>query len=507
MTKASSSINTLLVDASGAAGPKTSMLKFAQLLRLSQEPNNHVQTNEHYDDGRESLSSPLSSNPPVVTSPPYSSEVRPGNGTTTTTDHTCSGGGSGGEGPPSPTTPATSPNIHHGLICSSSSPYVKSPWIKISPPQLRPHDLTQQNNVQLLETLLREDGHVYSLAASGDMLFTGSDARNIRVWKNFDDFGGFKSNSGFVKAIVVAASGKIVFTGHQDGKIRVWKVSDNDNPDGHKRIGTLPTLKDYVKSSILNPKSYYLRVRRRRKRVVPRVKHLDAVSCLNVNNEAGLLYSGSWDKTIKVWRISDSKCLETIEAAHEDAINSIVVGFGGLVFSGSADGTVKVWKRDGTGRHVKVRTLLSQENAVNALAVNTESEVLYSGTSDGLVNFWEGKKKVLSYGGVVRGHKVAVLCLATAGNGLLFSGSADNTVCVWKRQRHSIGGNGIHVCLAVLTGHAGPVKCLAVNVHRTGQVEGGDGEGVSWILYSGSLDKSIRVWRVSIQDQQPNRYE
>ena len=34
----------------------------------------------------------------------------------------------------------------------------------------------------------------------------------------------------------------------------------------------------------------------------------------------------SWDKTMKVSRISDSKCLESV-SAHDDAVNSVVIGF------------------------------------------------------------------------------------------------------------------------------------------------------------------------------------
>lgn len=355
-----------------------------------------------------------------------------------------------------------------------SSPFAKSPWTKSSSPMGLP-----QNG--LIGSMVREEGHVYSLAATGNLLYTGSDSKNIRVWKNLKAYSGFKSNSGLVKAIVI--SGEKIFTGHQDGKIRVWRVSPK-NPKLHKRIGSLPTFKDFLKSSI-NPKNY---VKVRRKRSVLRIKHFDAVSCLSLDQDQGLLYSGSWDKTLKVWRISDSKCLESIRA-HDDAINAVVAGFAGLVFTGSADGTVKVWHRQLHGKgtkHLFLQTLLNQETAITSLAVNTEGAIIYCGSSDGLVNFWE-REKHLKHGGVLRGHKHAVLCLATAGN-LVFSGSADKSICLWRRE------GGIHTCLSVLTGHTGPVKCLAVEEDQ--ESTKGDQR---WIVYSGSLDKSVKIWRVSEQ--------
>ncbi|RVX12064.1 Protein JINGUBANG [Vitis vinifera] len=277
-----------------------------------------------------------------------------------------------------------------------SSPFAKSPWTKSSSPMGLP-----QNG--LIGSMVREE------------------------------------------AIVI--SGEKIFTGHQDGKIRVWRVSPK-NPKLHKRIGSLPTFKDFLKSSI-NPKNY---VKVRRKRSVLRIKHFDAVSCLSLDQDQGLLYSGSWDKTLKVWRISDSKCLESIRA-HDDAINAVVAGFAGLVFTGSADGTVKVWHRQLHGKgtkHLFLQTLLNQETAITSLAVNTEGAIIY------------------------------FLCLATAGN-LVFSGSADKSICVWRRE------GGIHTCLSVLTGHTGPVKCLAVEEDQ--ESTKGDQR---WIVYSGSLDKSVK---------------
>lgn len=382
--------------------------------------------------------------------------------------------------------PASPAFYDHSRMSGEGSPMMMSPWNQSSPFNKSPWSTASTNyeeNVPqncLIGSLVREEGHIYSLAASGELLYTGSDSKNIRVWKNLKEFSAFKSSSGLVKAIIVA-NGKI-FTGHQDGKIRVWKISPR-NPSLHKRAGTLPTLKDIFKSSI-NPSNY---IEGRRRRSALWIKHSDAVSCLSLNEEQGLLYSASWDRTIKVWRISDSKCLESI-SAHDDAVNAVVASVDDLVFSGSADGTVRVWKREMLGKttkHTLAESLLKQECAVTALAMNRACSVVYGGSSDGLVNSWERGKK-FTHGGVLKGHKLAILCLASAGN-LLFSGSADKTICVWRRD------GTIHTCLSVLTGHTGPVKCLATEEDADSARKGEQ----RWIVYSGSLDKSVKVWSVS----------
>lgn len=370
-------------------------------------------------------------------------------------------------------------------MSTEMSPMMMSPWNQVSPFKPSWSQQSQQSRDSgqinaLVGSLVREEGHIYSLATKGDLLYTGSDSKNIRVWKNLKEYSGFKSASGLVKAIVIV-NGKI-FTGHQDGKIRVWKVSPK-NPSIHKRSGSLPTLKDLFKASI--KPSNCVEVKKHRSSLW--IKHSDAISSLCMYKEQGILYSSSWDHTFKVWRVTDSKCLESV-IAHEDAVNSVVSSNEGMVFTGSADGTVKVWRREMQGKgtkHFFVQTLLNQECAVTALAVDPTGSIVYCGSSDGMVSFWETEKN-LAYGGVLKGHKLAVLCL-TARARLVFSGSADKTICVWRRE------GTIHTCLSVLTGHNGPVKCLAVEDDK-------DAKGLKFVVYSGSLDKSVKVWNVVDQE-------
>lgn len=173
----------------------------------------------------------------------------------------------------------------------------------------------QQQPYRCLAVLPGHEGHVYSLALASDQLvYSGSDCGELRASRWTDAPGSvgtqFGSASGSVKAMVVV--GSKVFTAHQDQKIRVWKRST------HKLVATLPTVKDYVMTYI-TPKSS-VRVRRHKKALW--IDHHDSISVLAVGK--GVLYSGSWDKTIKVWRLSDLKCIESL-SAHIDAVNALAV--------------------------------------------------------------------------------------------------------------------------------------------------------------------------------------
>uniref|UniRef100_K3XFN2 Uncharacterized protein n=1 Tax=Setaria italica TaxID=4555 RepID=K3XFN2_SETIT len=114
-------------------------------------------------------------------------------------------------------------------------------------------------------SLVKADGHVYSMAAAGDFLYTGTDSRNIRVWRDRPELGGFRSSSGLGKAINVAADGRI-YTGHQDAKVRVWRRASSPPEDpaaaAHRRVGSLPRLRDVLKSSLL-PSQYVETLRHR----------------------------------------------------------------------------------------------------------------------------------------------------------------------------------------------------------------------------------------------------
>jgi WD40 repeat protein len=227
------------------------------------------------------------------------------------------------------------------------------------------------------------------------------------------------------------------------------------------------------------------------------IDHHDTISVLAVGK--GVLYSGSWDKTIKVWRVSDLKCVESI-AAHIDAVNALAVDLSrGFLYSGSADGTVKVWERSRTAgvrrtvRHSAVATLaLTKNQSVNALALSGDGAVCYAGSSDKCIAVWEthdeGTGKHMRNSGALRGHRLAVLCLASVSN-VLVSGSADKTIRVWRR---SPGAEELaHQCLAVLRGHSRPVKCLAARMEPRGE---------AMMVCSGSMDRSVRVWWLSLAD-------
>lgn len=350
------------------------------------------------------------------------------------------------------------------------------------------------SNFHSYKSLVVLSGHIGSvscLSLCGEFILSASQGKDIIVWQQPDlrQFTKFGSGEGSVKALVTV--GSKVFTAHQDSRIRVWKVSSSNSENVFRLCNSLPTAKDYM-GNFMKQSNYVQKTRRHDKKRLW-IEHADSISCLTVCN--GLIYSGSWDKTLKVWRISDFKCLESIKA-HDDAINGLVSNSNrGIVYSASADGKIKAWGKTTTTPMEKGKLLHCQKGimeghkdvSLNSVVVSEDGNIVYGGGSDGYIMGWSNSNtnsccwnwKVICE---VKAHKMAILCICFIGDEILCSGSADRSIGIWKKEM-----NGGIFRIGMIKGHEGPVKCLQASPRFVG---GG------FMLYSGSLDKTIRVWWV-----------
>ncbi|XP_010477737.1 PREDICTED: uncharacterized protein LOC104756786 [Camelina sativa] len=393
---------------------------------------------------------------------------------------------------------------HQSESSTSSSSLLSQPSLPLVPSlSFQPQSSSVYH--QCLATLKGHSSYVSSLAVSDKLLYTGSSNSEIRVWprkppfspenSTGDDRNIVSTGNGGVKSLVIL--GDKLISAHQDHKIRVWRIiheSSTRRDQRYKCVATLPTMNDRFKN-LFSSKSY---VEVRRHKRCTWVHHVDAVSSLALSQDGTMLYSASWDRSFKIWRTSDFKCLESIDKAHDDAINSIVVSPDGFVYTGSADKKIKVWNKKDK-KHYLVATLTKHLSAVNALAVSEDGKVLYSGACDRSILVWErlskeddgvdGELLHMSVVGALRGHTKAIMCLAVASD-LVLSGSADKSLRVWKRGLMEKEG---YSCLAVLEGHTKPVKCLAVSVS-----DSDSNSDYTCMVYSGSLDLSVKVWNLRV---------
>ncbi|KAH9513127.1 E3 ubiquitin-protein ligase traf7 [Bulinus truncatus] len=230
------------------------------------------------------------------------------------------------------------------------------------------------------------------------------------------------------------------------------------------------------------------------------VGHLGPVWCLSAMGD--YLFSGSTDKTIKVWDTSSSyKCVKTLEG--HSGIVLALCNYGNKLFSGSQDCNIIVWNVD---TYENCQVIKAHDNPVCTLVA--ASNMLFSGSLKVIrvydVHSYELKKELTGLN-----HWVRALA---ATNDYLFSGSYQ-TVKVWNintlecvRDLETSGGsvysiaitnhhilcgtyeNCIHVWelntfnqLETLMGHSGTVYALAV-LHTASGTK----------VFSASYDRSLR---------------
>ncbi|CAA2991468.1 COMPASS-like H3K4 histone methylase component WDR5A [Olea europaea subsp. europaea] len=324
-------------------------------------------------------------------------------------------------------------------------------------------------------SVLKKDGQILSVATSGGLVYTGSQGNTIRIWKmpEFTECGQLKTKA--CMAVALEVSNDRIYAAYSDCKIRVWRRTW-EGVIKHIRLATIPNTGSYVRSYIAGKDKM--------------TRHFGPISSLAINISDDILYSASLDKTVKVWRISDFKCIETIQA-HPEPVNAIVVADDGVLYTASDDATVKVWRRNfcsGSRPHSLAVTLPAKYSPVKTLALTLDGGVLYGGCTDGYIHYWlKGWfSSQLQYGGALPGHTHAVMSLASVGN-YVVSGSADSTCRIWIKEQ-----DGQHTCIAMLQGHRGPIRCVAAFPIQGSEESNEKG----CMVCSGSLDGVLKVWRV-----------
>lgn len=176
----------------------------------------------------------------------------------------------------------------------------------------------------------------------------------------------------------------------------------------------------------------------------------------------GLLISGSFDSTIKIWDLQSRECKNTLEG-HTSRVNCLVL-HGDQLISGSGDKTIKIW--DLKTNECKY-TLTGLEHEISSFII--ANGLLYAGDLDGKIKIWDLKTNTCT--ATLEGeHKDEVSSLLVV-DGMLISSSFDETIKMWDLKTNT--------CIGTLNGHTGLITSLV----SAGQM-----------LISCSYDCTIKIW-------------
>lgn len=144
----------------------------------------------------------------------------------------------------------------------------------------------------------------------------------------------------------------------------------------------------------------------------------------------GVVISGSWDKTAKVWK--EGSLVYNLQAHNASVWDAKVVSFSENKFlTASADKTIKLWQNDKV-----IKTFSGIHNdVVRHLAVVDDGHFI-SCSNDGLIKLVD-----MHTGDVLRtyeGHESFVYCIKLLPNGDIVSCGEDRTVRIWSKENGSL---------------------------------------------------------------------
>jgi len=202
--------------------------------------------------------------------------------------------------------------------------------------------------------------------------------------------------------------------------------------------------------------------------------HKDAV--LTLLTHRGLLISGSADQSVRLWDLREGGCVSSLypvgDAAsgptrERNGVHSLTMARKDQLATGTWGGTVRLWDL----HRSRCMTTLDAHSGVVSAMVHAEGR-LYTAGSDGVVKLWDTRtstpEAVGSLGSSATGGPLYTM---VEKDGLLLTGGYDQLVKVWDTRMMR--------CLNELPGHSGSVRCLAFLDSR---------------LLSGSTDGTVRLW-------------
>jgi len=176
--------------------------------------------------------------------------------------------------------------------------------------------------------VLKQQGHSYDMNAlafspDGTVIATGADDAKVKLWSASSGFcfATLADHTAPVTAVCFGpAAGRVVLTSSLDGTVRAYDLLRYKNfrvlcapdPVGFSCLAVDPSG-EVVCAGGVDPFEIYVWALQTGKLLDVLAGHKAPLSCLSFDAASGTLASGAWDKTVKVWNVWKSECVETLE--------------------------------------------------------------------------------------------------------------------------------------------------------------------------------------------------
>ena len=287
---------------------------------------------------------------------------------------------------------------------------------------------SDDNNINVYDTkngavrakLGGHEGGVWALQYEGNTLVSGSTDRSVRVW-NIEEgrqthvFRGHTSTVRCLQILMPTKTGEyvdgkaitmpkqpLIITGSRDSNLRIWKLP-------------LPNDPEYTQEDSPTEDSdcpFFVRTL---------TGHQHSVRAIAAHGDT--LVSGSYDCTVRVWKISTGDTVHRLQG-HTQKVYSVVLDHArNRCISGSMDNLVKIWSLD-TGS--MLHTLDGHSSLVGLLDLNCER--LVSAAADSTLRIWDPENGQCK--ATLSAHTGAITCFQHDAQKVI-SGS-DRTLKMWN---------------------------------------------------------------------------
>lgn len=272
---------------------------------------------------------------------------------------------------------------------------------------------------KLRKKLEGHEGGVWALQYEGNILVSGSTDRSVRVWDIERGlcqqvFYGHTSTVRCLQILMPTETGRdssgqpiiqpekpLIITGSRDSQLRVWRLPEVGS---RRYIQTGPPAQE-------SDCPYFIRVL---------MGHTHSVRAISAYGDT--LVSGSYDSTVRVWRISTGESLHVLRG-HSQKVYSVVLDHKrNRCISGSMDSLVKIWDLT-TG--TCLNTLEGHTLLVGLLDLRDDR--LVSAAADSTLRVWDPENGRCR--NTLMAHTGAITCFQHDGQKVI-SGS-EKTVKMW----------------------------------------------------------------------------
>ncbi len=209
--------------------------------------------------------------------------------------------------------------------------------------------------------------------------------------------------------------------------------------------------------------------------------HTDGVNTVAITPDSTKIVSGSYDKTLKIWDITNGTSLiGFLNRFYEDmnpmpyceCVNTVAITPDGTKFiSGGDNETLKIWDMVNN----ELQMILEVDNSdIHVVAITSDGTNIVSGGST--LKIWDiASGECLM---TLEGHngRIETVVITPDGTNIVSAGSLDNTLKIWDIASGK--------CLMTLEGHKGGVSTISIFSDGTN------------IVSAGSIDNTLKIWDI-----------